>query len=115
MADVFNGGYEAVTAAGEGFDEAGAGGGVAEGLAQAVDGGVDAVLGVDESAVGPKVAGDLVAGEQLAGVIEEQAEKLEGLDVETDADALTAELAGGGVDIEDAEAITPDWRGRVHA
>lgn len=105
IADAFNGSYEAVATAGEGFDEAGAGGCVAEGFAEAVDGGVDAVLGVDESAVGPKGAGDLVAGEQLAGVLEEQAEELEGLDVETDADALAAELAGGGVYVEDAEAI----------
>ena len=107
--DGVDGGDEAVAAAGEGFDEAGVGGLVAEGLAEAVDGGVDAVFVVDEGAVGPELAGDLLAGEEFAGAAEEQAEDLEGLRVELDADALAAELAGGGVGFKGAEAVAPGW------
>ena len=112
--DSFYGGYEAVAAAGEGFDEAWVGGGVAEGFADAVDGGVDAVFVVDEGAVGPELAGDLFAGEEVAGPLEEQAEDLEGLGVELDADALLAELSGGGVGFEDSEAIALRWGLRRH-
>ena len=46
---------EAVAAAGQGFDVAGAGGGIAEGLANFVDGGVEAVVEVDEGVGGPKL------------------------------------------------------------
>lgn len=63
------------------------------------------MFGVDESAVGPELASDLVAGEQLAGAIEKHAENLEGLGVEAEADALAAELAGGGIGFEGSEAI----------
>ena len=63
------------------------------------------MFGVDEGAVGPELAGDLVAGEELAGVFEKHAENLEGLGVEAESDALAAELAGGGVGFEGSEAI----------
>jgi hypothetical protein len=63
------------------------------------------VFGVDEGAAGPELACDLVASEELAGALEEHAEKLEGLGVEAEADALAAELAGGGVGFEGSEAI----------
>ena len=108
-ADAFDGSDEAIAAAGEGFDEARVAGGVAEGFADAIDGGVDAVFVVDEGAIGPELAGDLFAGEELAGPFEEQKQDLEGLRVELDADALAAKLAGGGVGFECAEAIAPGW------
>jgi hypothetical protein len=53
FSEAFDGGYETIAAAGEGLDEAGARCGVVEGFADAVDGGVDAVFGVDVGAVGP--------------------------------------------------------------
>ena len=95
--DAFDGGEEAVAAAGEGFDEARVAGLVAEGFADAVDGGVDAVLEVDEGAVGPELAADGFAGEDLAGALEQHGEDLEGLRVELDAEALAAEFSGGHV------------------
>lgn len=113
--NAFDGGYEAVAAAGEGFDEAGVSGGVAEGLAEAVDGGVDAVVEVDVGAGRPEGAGDVVAGEELAGLLEEEAEELEGLGVDADAGALAAEFAGGWVGLEDAEAVEPGWFCVAHA
>jgi hypothetical protein len=105
----FDGGEEAVAAAGEGLEEAWVGSGVAEGFSDAVDGGVDAVLEVDEGAVRPELTGDFFAGEKLAGARKEEAENLEGLGVELDTDALAAELAGGGIGLECAEAIASGW------
>ena len=63
------------------------------------------MFGIDEGAVGPKLAGDLLAGEKLAGTVEKHAQNLEGLGVEAEADALAAELAGGSVGFEGSEAI----------
>jgi len=74
------------------------------------------VFGVDEGAVGPKLAGDLIASEELAGALEEHAENLKGLGVEAEADALAAELAGGGIGFEGSEAIAAVgwlWAGHV--
>lgn len=72
------------------------------------------MLGVDKSAVGPEGAGDLIAGEQLAGAVEEQAEKLKGLRVEADTDTLAAELAGGGVGFKNSETIAGcAWAGHL--
>lgn len=105
MADAFDGCDETVAAAGEGLDEAGAGGGVAEGFADAIDGRVDTVLGVDIDPVGPEGVGDLVAGEEFAGAVEEETQNLEGLGVEAEANALAAELAGGGVGFVGSEAV----------
>jgi hypothetical protein len=51
----------------------------------------------------------LVAGEEFAGAIEEQAEDLERLGVEAEAYALAAELAGGGVGLEGSEAVAAGW------
>jgi len=81
--------------AGEGFDEARVAGGVAESFAEAVYGGVDAVLVVDEGAFGPEFAGDFFAGEQLAGAFEQHEQHLKGLDVYLDANSLLAQLSGG--------------------
>ncbi len=69
---------------------------------------------VDEGAVGPELTGDLFAGEELAGVREEEGEDLEGLGVDLDADALAAQLAGGGVGLEGSEAVAPGWAGVGH-
>ena len=88
-------------------------GGVAEGFAEAVDGGVDAVFVVDEGAVGPEFAGDFFAGEHFGRGGRGAVEYLEGLGVELDAHALPAEFAGGRVGFEDAEAIARGWRWSV--
>ncbi len=100
---------EAVATAGEGLDEARIAGGVAEGFADAVYGGVDAVLVVDKGAVGPELAGDLFASEELAGAVEEHDQDLKGLGVQLDANALAAQLARSGVGFKDSEAIADGW------
>ena len=67
---------EAVAHAGDGLDELGIFGVVAEKMAELADGGVDAVLGVDEDFAGPEALGDLGAGDELALPGGEQDEQL---------------------------------------
>src|SRR5450631_3372497 len=54
-------GYEAVSLAGDGLDEAGLGGIVAQGLADFPNRGVDAVLGIDEDVLAPEALDDFLA------------------------------------------------------
>lgn len=67
------------------------------------------MLEVNEGSVWPELARDLLAGEEFAGAVEQQAEYLEGLCIELDADALAAELASGCVGFECSKAIAPRW------
>ena len=60
---------------------------VAERSAQAFDGGVQAVLEVDERAVGPETLPQLVARDDVAGPLEHQPENLERLLLQTHARA----------------------------
>ena len=64
-----DGSDEAIAATGEGFDESGTASCVAEGLADAIDRGVDAMLIVDEGALGPKHARDFIARDELTGPV----------------------------------------------
>jgi hypothetical protein len=57
---------KAVTHAGHRLDEFRIFGVVAQEVTQLADGGVDAVLGVDEDFAGPKALGNLGAGHKLA-------------------------------------------------
>jgi hypothetical protein len=66
---------------------------IAQCLADAVHGGVHTVVVVDKGAVRPKLAGNLLAGEQFARAVQQQAQHLEGLSVQLYADALPAQLA----------------------
>lgn len=103
-AEPFHGSKEAVAAAGECLDVAGAACAVAKGFSQTVDGGVDAVVVVDEGAIGPKLAADVFAGKQLAGALEKEKKDLEGLCGEPYPKTVAAKLAGGGICLEDSEA-----------
>jgi hypothetical protein len=107
--DSLDRGYEAVAAAGEGLDKSWAGCGIAESFADAIDGGVDTVFVVDEGAVGPQLAGDLLASEELAGPVEQHQEYLEGLGVELYAETLPAKFPCGTVCLENSEAIALRW------
>ncbi len=72
------------------------------------------MFSIDVDAVGPELAGDFVAGEELAGAVQEQTEDLKRLRVEAEADALAAELAGGGIGFECAETIAARWVWVLH-
>jgi len=62
---------ESVSAAGEGFDVAGSGGGISQGFADLVDGGVETVVEVDEGVGGPEFLLQLFAGDDLAGMVQQ--------------------------------------------
>src|SRR5271165_5129335 len=64
---------------------------------------------VNESTVGPELAGYLFSREQLAGPVHEQQKHLEGLGVELDAEPLAAKLPGGSVGFKCSEAIARCW------
>jgi len=79
-------------------------GGVGEGLAELVDGFVEAVFEIDKSFIGPEVPLDIFAGDDGTGMLEEHEEDFEGLAGKTELDAMLAELAGGGIQFERVEA-----------
>ena len=100
-----DGGDKAVASAGQSLDETGASGRVAEGFADAVDSGVEAVFVIDKGAVRPDCLRDFFASKDFAGALEEHEEDLEGLGVELDPDSLLAKFSGGRVRLEDSKAI----------
>lgn len=102
--ELFDGSDEAVAATGKGFDEAGIVGGVAQGFAELVDSGVEAVAEIDEGVIGPNTLAELIAGDELAGVLEESGQDLKGLARKLDANAGLAEFTRAQVHRERAEA-----------
>jgi hypothetical protein len=102
--DGFDFGEEAIAAAWDGFDEARAVGGIAEGIADLVDGFVEAVVEVDIGVGGPETFLQIFAGDDLAGMVEEHREDADGLFLEADAKAVFAELAGAKIEFENSEA-----------
>ena len=97
-------GDEAVSAAGKGFDVAWARGGVSEGLADFVDGGVEAVVEIDESVGGPEFLLELFARDDFASAFEKQGENLERLALQAELDAAFAQFAGAEIEFEDSKA-----------
>ena len=63
-----------------------------------------AVVEVDESVGLPEAGAQVVAGNDLAGGLEEEGQDLEGLLLEFDAQAVAAKLSGAQVELEYAEA-----------
>jgi hypothetical protein len=94
---------EAVTALGKSFDEAGVVGFVGEGVAELVDGGVQAMLEIDEGVFGPEALLELLAGDDEAGVFQENGEDLEWAILEFETDPGFAELAGEQIRFVGAE------------
>jgi hypothetical protein len=102
--ELFDGSDETVAATGQGLDEAGIIGGVAEGFAELVDGGVEAVAEIDKGVLRPDALAELIAGDELAGVFEESGQNLKGLARKLDANPGFAQFTGGKVHGEGAEA-----------
>jgi hypothetical protein len=98
------GGDETVAAAGEGFDEAGVLGRVAEGFADLIDGGAEGVVEVDDGVFAPETGLEFFAGYYLAGLLKESSEDLEGLALELDAESGFPELSGLQIDLVETEA-----------
>ena len=95
---------EAVASAGEGLDEAGVVGGVAEGFADFVDGGAEGVVEVDGGVFAPETELEVFAGDDFAGFLEECSEDFEGLALDLDASARFPQFFCLQVGFEEAEA-----------
>ena len=62
-----------------------------------------------KGSLGPKLAADFFAGEQLAGTLQKQEQHLKGLGAQLDANALAAQLTAAGVGFKRSKAIAPSW------
>ena len=96
-------GDETVSAAGEGFDVARAGSRVSESFAHLVDGGVQAVVEVDERVGGPELLLQLFARDDFAGTFEQQRQHLEGLSLQAQLDAALAQFACAEIEFEQSK------------
>jgi hypothetical protein len=100
----FHGDFPAIAAPRKRFDIAGLFGGVAQHLAQAVDGRADAVFELNNSAVRPKSVSNLLARNELSGVFEQHRQDSEWLLGESDwLVSLPAEFTGAKVKLETFE------------
>ncbi len=77
------GNQQAIAAASHCLDVFRGVGGISEGLTQFVDGGVDAVVELNHGVVGPKLSLDLFPADDLSGALDEHAQDLEGLFLQT--------------------------------
>jgi hypothetical protein len=93
-------GEETVAAASNGFDEAGTFRGVAESLADFVDGFVEPVIEIHKSVYGPEFFLKFLASYNLAGVVQQQSQNLERLFLKPDSQTVLAQLAGAQVEFE---------------
>src|SRR5208337_5555704 len=109
-------GDEAISAAGQGFDEARARCGVAQRIANFVYRGVEAVIEVDEGVGRPNLCAQLVPRHDLAGILQQGAEDLKRLFLKSDTGAVLAQFSGDQIDLKNAKAQKPGflvgWRHR---
>ena len=95
---------EAVSAATSGGDEARILRVVRQGLAQLVDGSVQAGVEVDEGVRRPEALAKLVARNHFSGPLQEDGEHGEGALLQPDDDAIPAQFASAEVDFIETEA-----------
>jgi hypothetical protein len=88
---------KAIAATRNGFHEAGALGGVTEGFTDFVDGFIEPVIEIHESVRGPNFSLELLASDDLAGMVEQHNENLQWLFLEADAEAVFAQFTGAKV------------------
>jgi len=108
-AQYLNGWQKAITALGEGFDEAWIRGGIPQNFAELVDDGIQAVVEVDESIPGPKLLSELFAADDLAGVLQKNHQNLERLVLQAELHPGFSHFAAGRVSLEYAKAEYLGW------
>src|SRR6266852_3673952 len=99
--DNFNLRKEAVAATSNGFHKAGTLGGVAEGLTDFADRFVEPVVKIHESVRGPEFLLKLLASYDLAGVLKQHRQELEGLFLKANSQAVLAQFARAKIQFED--------------
>jgi hypothetical protein len=97
---------EPVASPGHGLDEARIACGIAEGVSQAADRRIEAVIKIDESIGRPEPAAQLFASNDFSGLFKKLGEDLEGLLLQPDFQTLTPQLAGAQVKFEYAKAAS---------
>src|SRR5882724_3483559 len=102
---------QAITAAREGFNKTGVFGGIPEGIAQALDGGVQAMIEVYKGIGRPKPAVHFLPGNNFTGTLKEHGQNLERLLLKPDSDAIAAKLTGAKVCFKGSKA--DDMRDRI--
>ena len=98
---------ETVAAPRQGFDESWIVGGIAQSVPEALYGGVQAMVKVDERVGRPESLLEFIAAHDLPGAFEKHGEELEGLLLELHFDAVAAQLSGARIDLVDAEFYKP--------
>jgi hypothetical protein len=96
---------EPIALPGDGLDVAGFLGVVAEGMAKLTDGGVDAVLGVDEDLALPKSLGNFFAGGKLSVFLCQQDEQFERLAFNAQAFPAAYQLEASAIQTKIAEFV----------
>jgi len=116
----FHRGEEAVSAPRERFHETGILGGVAQGVAQALDGRVQAMIEVYKRIGWPQAGVKIFPGNNFTGTLEKHGQDLQGLFLEANFDAVAAQLSRAKVYLKDSKAdnsvcgisrhlADPDW------
>ena len=102
---VFNSdrGYETVAAARQSFDEARVFAGILQGLAQSVHGLVQALVEIYEGICGPQPLHQLIAGDQLAGTLQQEDEDLQWLILKVGNGSVDTEFTCARVECELSE------------
>jgi hypothetical protein len=88
---------ETITALGKGFDEARLIRLVVQGLAQFLDGCIEAVVEIHERVFGPKPLAKLFSSDQLAGLLQQDGQYLQRLILKLDLMAALVKLTGAQV------------------
>jgi hypothetical protein len=105
--DNFNLREEAVAATGNGFHKAGTLGGVAEGLTDFADRFVEPVVEIHESVGGPEFLLKFLASYDLARVLEQHRQELDGLFLKPYSQAVLAQFAGAKIQFENPKTQPP--------
>ena len=100
-------GHEAVTATPHRFDEAGTLGGVPERITDLVDRLVEPMAKIHEGICGPQPLLKVFAPDDLAGVLEQHRQDLEGLLLKPDLQAALAQFASTKVNLEHSKTEPP--------
>lgn len=98
---------EAVAATSNGFHKAGTLGGVVEGLTDFVDRFVEPVVEINKSVCGPELFLKFLASYDLAGVLKQHRQDLEGLFLKANSKAALVQLASAKIQFENPKTEPP--------
>ena len=105
---------EAVSLAGDGLNEAGIFGVVFERLADFADGGVDAVLGIDEDILAPDAVDDFLTGDDGSILFHQKQEQFHGDALQFQDAAFAAEFEARGVELKIAKLVGRCRQAELH-